>query len=50
MDVPHFLEHDRDIGFLSAFKTPAKTRYYMDITDRDQVMLLPIVAAFAREQ
>lgn len=50
MNVPHCLEHDRDVGFLSAFKTPAKTRYYMDITDRDQVMLLPIIATFAREQ
>ena len=50
MTVPDFLEHDRDVGFLSAFKTPAKARYFLDITERDQIDLLPIAYSFAREQ
>ena len=50
MTVPDFLEHDRDVGFLSAFKTPAKARYFLDITERYQIDLLPIAYSFAREQ
>ncbi len=50
MTLPDFLEHDRDIGFLSAFRTPAKSRYFLDIRERDQIDLLPIVYSFAREQ
>lgn len=50
MTLLDFLEHDRDIGFLSAFRTPAKTRYFYDITERDHIMMLPMIYAFAREQ
>ncbi len=50
MTFPDFLEHDRDVGFLSAFRTPAKAKYFLDITERDQIDLLPIAYAYAREQ
>lgn len=47
MTVPYFLEEHRDVSFLSSFKTQAKSRYYMDITDREKILLLPIVYEFA---
>jgi UDP-N-acetylenolpyruvoylglucosamine reductase len=50
MTPPHFLEHDRDISFLSAFKTPAKTHFFFDITERDHITLLPMIYAYACEQ
>lgn len=47
MTVPHFLLEDYDISFLSAYKTPARARYYYDMTTMDDVMLLPEIYFFA---
>ncbi len=47
--IPHFLEENFDISFLSAFKTHAKARYYFELLTHDDIMLLPEVFWFANE-
>lgn len=44
------LQKDFDVSFLSAFKTPARTRYFFDITDRDGTEELFDIISFARLQ
>lgn len=44
------LQTDFDVSFLSAFKTPAKSRYFFDITDRDATEDLFDIISFSRIQ
>ena len=47
--LPHYLEENFDISFLSAFKTHAKARYYFEILTHDDVLLLPEIFWFSEE-
>lgn len=44
------LQKDFDVSFLSAFKTPARTRYFYDITERNDIDDLYDIIAFARTE
>jgi UDP-N-acetylenolpyruvoylglucosamine reductase len=47
--VPHFLQRDFDISFLSTFRTQAKARYYFEILTLDDIECLPELYAYAHE-
>ncbi|GAB0174497.1 MAG: UDP-N-acetylmuramate dehydrogenase [Candidatus Altimarinota bacterium] len=47
--IPHYIQENFDISFLSAFKTHAKARYYFEITTHDDILLLPEIFWFSEE-
>jgi UDP-N-acetylenolpyruvoylglucosamine reductase len=49
MKLPHGLQEDIDITHLSAFKTPARTRYFYDITEREEALGLKGISDFAKK-
>lgn len=48
MQSPSFLREHHDISVLSAFKTPARARYFFDITDASDIEKLSDVVAFSK--
>lgn len=48
MKLPLWLQEHIDITHFSAFKTPAKTRYFYDVTDSEEALRLPEIYHFAQ--
>ncbi len=49
MKTPSYLQIDADVTLLSAFKTPARARYFFDMRDHDDYEKLREIALWARE-
>ena len=49
MNTPPYLQLDHDITVLSAFKTPARARYFFDIHEHADIDHLPEIYQFSRE-
>lgn len=47
--TPSFLSLDHDVTMLSAFKTPAKARYFFEVKDRSDILKLKEARDFAVE-
>jgi UDP-N-acetylenolpyruvoylglucosamine reductase len=48
MILPRGIVEHRDITHFSAFKTPARARYFYDVTERQEALNLPDIYAFAQ--
>ena len=49
MDIEKILEKNKDISHLSGFNTPAKTQYYYEIHNRQNIETLSKIYTFAQE-
>ena len=49
MHPPPYLQTDYDITFLSAFKTPARARYFFDIHEHADIEKLHEIYLFSQE-
>lgn len=50
MNIPTYLKQDYDITLLSAFKTPARARYFFEMCDHDDIEKLHEIYLFSQSQ
>ena len=50
MNIPPYLQLDHDISLLSAFKTPARTRYFFDIREHGDAEKLHEIYLFSQRE